>query len=136
MSTSRPFTLAALAAVGPLFIIVACGGGTPDAKTPSGDGAGTTTAAATTTDPTSTAVASASASSDDNDEDDSIPTSDVICKHLADVLKGKAGSLKACIAELEKKQDDDANYFVCFAGCAMPATTGDAIDACKAKCKK
>ena len=135
MSTSRPFTLAALAAVGPLFIIVACGGGTPDAKAPSGDGTGTTAKTGATTD-TTAAAASASASSDDDDEDDSIPTADVICKHLADVLKGKAGALQTCMRELEKKQDDDANYFVCFAGCAMPATSGDAIDACKAKCKK
>ena len=80
-------------------------------------------------------MASASASSDDA-EDDSIPSADVICKHVEDVLKAKAGALKTCISELEKKQDEDVNYYVCYAGCSMSATTGEAITACKAKCKK
>lgn len=126
-------SLAALAAVGPLLaIVVACGGGTPDPKTSGGGG----NADPTATQPTPVPVASSSTDGDDDLEDDSIPTADVICKHLEDVLKGKAGALQTCITELEKKQNEDVNYYVCFAGCSMAATTGDAVEACKAKCKK
>jgi hypothetical protein len=133
MSTSRPLSLAALAAVGPLLIIVACGGGTPDPKTAGGGGETTTS---TATQPTAVPVASTSTSADDGDEDDTIPTADIVCKHLQDVLKGKAGALQTCVAELEKKQTDDVNYYVCYAGCTMSATSAEAAEACKAKCKK
>jgi hypothetical protein len=133
MSISRPVSLAVLALVGPLFVVVACGGGTPDPKTSGGGGE----TVPTSPEPTPVPVASTTATATDDDGDvDSIPTADVVCKHLDEVLKGKAGALGTCITELQKKQTDDVNYYVCYAGCSMAATTADAAEACKTKCKK
>jgi hypothetical protein len=125
-------------AVGAPFAIAlfACGGGTPDPKVASTDPTDTSTTTATATAPTTTASASASDDADDGNEDDTIPTADILCKHLADVLKGKAGALAACVKDMEKKQVDDENYFVCYAPCAMSASSPADDDACKTKCKK
>jgi hypothetical protein len=118
----------------PVVVFLACGGGKP-AET---GGTGTSAEGPTpvpTTAATTTAAPSASAD-DGDDEDASIPTADVLCKHIGDVLKGKAPALAACIAEFEKKQVDDLNGYVCQATCVMSANAADAVEACKAKCKK
>ncbi len=118
--------------VAPLFVFVACGGGKP-AETAGAGTSGEPTAVPTST---PTAAPSTSATNDDDDEDASIPTADVLCKHIGDVLKGKAPALATCIAEFEKKQVDDLNGYVCSATCVMSANAPDAVEACKAKCKK
>lgn len=118
----------------PFVLFLACGGGKP-AET---GGAGTSAEGPTPV-PTAAATPTAapSTSADDgDDEDDTIPTADVVCKHLGDVLKGKAPALATCVAEFEKKQLDDLNGYVCQATCVMSANAADAVEACKAKCKK